>query len=480
MFRMKKRAMGWVACGLLLTPTSCSSTRAVVDAATIDAVRGDGQEADAPGADGALDGPGVDASADTFPAGVGWALAAGGNGQDRGVAVALSKGGETCVGGHFSGTAVFGATTLQGSGGFVGKIDAAGTWLWVVPVTGTSNTVDGVAVDDAGSCHVTGAYGGTVTLGATTLTSPGVDAFVGKLDGAGAWVWAVSSKTASAAMGFGIAVDGAGEVHVTGSFDGPTTFGVTALAPAGGKDIFVARVKDGAWLSAVSAGGAGDDRGNAVAVDGAGAAVVTGQIAGTASFGSTTLTAQGETDLFVARLDGQDAWTWAIAAGSSGADSASAIALDGAGNAVVTGYVVGSAAFGGTTLPTGGLVARVGASGAWLSAVTSGTSSLGVALDGAGTSTVTGYFHSTASFGATTLSSEGFADVYVAALDPAGTWGWAVSAEAGNGQRRGSAVAANASGQVVTTGFFAGTASFGATTLTSSPGSMDIFVWRVK
>jgi hypothetical protein len=92
-----------------------------------------------------------------------------------------------------------------------------------------------------------------------------------------------------------IAVDGAGAVYMTGTFSGTLSFnpaGGANLTSAGGNDIFVLKLDtNGVFQWAVSAGGTGDDSGNGIAVDGFGDVYVTGSIAaGTATFGDPTHT----------------------------------------------------------------------------------------------------------------------------------------------------------------------------------------------
>jgi len=95
------------------------------------------------------------------------------------------------------------------------------------------------------------------------------------------------------------------------------------------------------------AGGAGADQGNAVAVDTAGNIYVTGYFSGTVHFGSFSLTAVADKDIFVGKKDKFGRWLWVKRAGGSGAaDEGRAIALDAAGNIYVAGVFEGSADFG--------------------------------------------------------------------------------------------------------------------------------------
>ena len=110
-------------------------------------------------------------------------------------------------------------------------------------------------------------------------------------------------------------MDGSGISYVTGSFNGPATFGAgesneTTLTGAGFADIFVAMYDNsGTLLRVKSAGGTNGDNGFGIAVDGSGNSYVTGFFNGTAIFGAgegneTTLTSAGFTDIFVAKFQG--------------------------------------------------------------------------------------------------------------------------------------------------------------------------------
>ena len=146
-------------------------------------------------------------------------------------------------------------------------------------------------------------------------------------------------------MGTGIAVDAVGNAYVTGAYpfarlpDGQRV----AADPGGGGDGFVAKLRsDGsALVFSTYLGGSGDDGGLGIAVDVAGNAYVTGY---TASYDfPTTNPSQptyraGSNDGFVAKLrsDGS-ALVFSTYLGGSGWDSAASIAVDGTGNAYVTG-----------------------------------------------------------------------------------------------------------------------------------------------
>ncbi len=114
-------------------------------------------------------------------------------------------------------------------------------------------------MDSAGNSHVTGLFFGTATFGTTRLTSKGkYDIFVAKVDPYGKFLWVISMGGSSWDTGYSISVDGAGNSHVTGNFSGTATFGPATLTSNGTTDIFVARVgPTGKLVWVTSAGGEG-------------------------------------------------------------------------------------------------------------------------------------------------------------------------------------------------------------------------------
>ena len=129
------------------------------------------------------------------------------------------------------------------------------------------------------------------------------------------WAKRAGGTSSICAEGIGIALDGAGNSHVTGLFCGSATFGSgeaneTTLTSAGSSDIFVAKYdRHGLLLWAKRAGGTNVDEGHGIAVDGAGNSYVTGDFSGSATFGpgeanETTLTSTGLVNIFVAKFKG--------------------------------------------------------------------------------------------------------------------------------------------------------------------------------
>ncbi len=104
------------------------------------------------------------------------------------------------------------------------------------------------------------------------------DAYVAKLTPAGALAWAKSMGGSTNDYAYAMVVDARDNVYVTGSFGSTANFGGVSLASAGGSDVFVAKLSGGTGsvVWAYRMGGVGDDLGEGIAVDGLGNVYVTG------------------------------------------------------------------------------------------------------------------------------------------------------------------------------------------------------------
>jgi len=407
---------------------------------------------------------------------------------------ALSDGG-AMVAGSFTGTTSFGSASLTSAGAadvFVARVNVDGSWVWATRGGGPDGAAArGVSALADGGAVVAGAFVGTASFGDADLTSSSIfsDVFVARVNANGTWGWAARAGGTAfdVAEATGVSALGDGGAIVTGFFDGTISFGATALTSAdGSSDVFVARVDgDGSWVWAARAGGSALDAAWGVSAFGDGSAIVVGGFNGSASFGGSTLTSAGSDDVFVARVGADGSWVWAARAGGTAVDQARGVSVVSDGGAIVTGRFTGTASFGGSTLTSAGsddvFVARVGADGSWVWATSAGGSSFDQAWDVSalsdGSAIVVGYIFGTASFGGTSLTSAGGGDAFVARVSANGTWEWAVR---GGGPAVDQALGVSASGDggAFVAGSFEGTASFGGVAL-SSAGERNAFVARV-
>jgi len=361
-------------------------------------------------------------------------------------------------------------------------------WEWSVGAGGYSLDYGYcIATDNSSDCYVIGKFFATAVFGSTTLTSYGaMDIFVAKLDNKGEWQWAVNAGGGGADAGSSIAVDELGNSYITGVFYDVAWFGNITLTSIGGPadpDVFVAKLDtNGTWQWAVRGGGYIGDAGYGIAVDDSGNSYVTGHFMYSAYFGTFHLTSQGSADVFVAKLDTNGTWIWAVSGGGSQPDYVCDIAVDTNGNTYLTGDFESSATFGTETITSLGnadvFIAKLDSNGAWIWARSGGSSSIergyDIALDGNDNAYVTGVFLVSITFGTTTLSSQGSWDVYVVKIDSNGGWHWVVSA--GSSSTEGAwGIAVNNSGSPFISGVFDGTITIGTTTITTQ-GTHDVFV----
>lgn len=372
----------------------------------------------------------------------------------------------------------------------------------------------------------------TADFGPFTLSgyAPSVatgDIFVAALDGNGTWLWA---RRAGSAGGHdfapGLAVTGSGtaaQVFISGycsvSTTVPMQFGTISLpgySTSVGNDLFVASLDaSGNWLwarragSTLGAAGTADEMADNLVATGTGAAARVFMLGTyyatttvTAEFGPFTLAgynASGSADLFVAALDASGTWLWAKRAGGPGYDFCYGAKATGSGastriytTGTFTGSTTNTAAFGTTALPGYGTtagsdayVAALDGSGNWLWAKRMGSSAgedncWSVDVAGSGPSArlyiagdYTASTATTADFGGGMLRGFGTtasADVFVAALDTAGTW-LALQRAGGTGADRAFSLSVAAQGctdRLLVGGSFGGSLTAGATTLTGT------------
>ena len=282
--------------------------------------------------------------------------------------------------------------------------------------------------------------------------------------------WGYSAGGTLAEEGAGIAVDGSGNVYVTGKFSDTVSFMGSTIKSQAGFDGFVASISPAGklnWVKTLS--GPGAVLPLDIAVDSAGNSFVVGKFTQSIKAGTKTLTALKSYDGFVLKMDAKGDALWAEGAKGAGSGEVTSVALDSAGDAHIAGK--GTAVLGGTTVNGPIYVAKVSstASWKWSTRVGGETNTVvgSVALDSVGNSYVVGGFRSTGTFGSKTSISKGMQDIFVAKVTSSGSLGWVTTA-GGIGEDHGYAVAVDASGKIQITGSFGyanASAAFGSFTL---------------
>jgi len=368
-----------------------------------------------------------------------------GNGEDGALAIAVDGSGNVYVTGYDygSGTSYDYATI---------KYDPAGNQLWVKRYNGPGNSYDGataIALDGSGNVYVTGeSYGsGTFTDYATIKYDP---------SGNQLWVKTYNGPGNGSDEAYAIAVDGSGNVYVTGRSESSSAAGsdyATVKYDSLGNQL---------WVQIYNGPGNDYDEAYAIAVDGSGNVYVTGY-----SYGSGTSSDYATIKYYP---NGDTAWVRRYNGPGNSFDEAYAIAVDGSGNVYVTGYSWGS----GTSYDYATIKYDPAGNQLWVQRYNGPGNSqdraYAIAVDGSGNVYVAGY-----SYGSGTDD-----DYATIKYDPAGTQLWVKRYNGpGNSYDIAYAIALDGSGNVYVTGQSKGSGtSYDYATIKYDPAGNQLWVKR--
>lgn len=272
-------------------------------------------------------------------------------------AVAVDGAGNALVTGVFESNIDLGGPQLisfsDGAHAFALKLSPAGDRLWDAALEDAEWR--SIAVQANGDAVVAGHITAQLVVGGIPLPFGGArDVVVARLNGAtGARAWIKSFGDGAIQEAHGVAVNGAGEILVTGSFAGtlamppaPPGPGLTSL---GGTDAFVAKLApDGTpiWLKQI--GGVNDQSGRAIAVDPAGNILVAGVFREAIQIdGDSHTTASNADNVFVTKLAAGGNLLWSRSFGDAGQQDVRGLAVGAAGRIYLAGHFYGEIDFGG-------------------------------------------------------------------------------------------------------------------------------------
>ena len=284
-------------------------------------------------------------------------------------AITTDATGNLYVTGSFDGTVDFdpgpGTFNITNSGSFdsnfICKLDADGNFLWATNTTSNnSQAIASIAVDAAQNLYTLGHFRGTVDFdpgtGTSSLTPLGQwDVYLSKTDANGNFISVQRLGGTDFDFGGSIGIDAAGNVYLSGVFQGTADFdpgaGTSNMTSTGLRDIFVVKLaSNGSFIWAKRLGEATtDELGMAIETDASGNIFATGLYSGTWDFDPSisvfNLTSSGGTDFYLLHLTADGDFVWAKSMGSSTHDDrVTDLALDPTG-VYAAGYFNGTADF---------------------------------------------------------------------------------------------------------------------------------------
>ncbi|MEN8956604.1 MAG: SBBP repeat-containing protein, partial [Flavobacteriales bacterium] len=298
-----------------------------------------------------------------------WAKSFGGRNTDQGYSIAVDGIGNVYSTGRFTGSVDFdpggsGSSNLNSytlSHFYVKKLNSLGNFVWVKEIKEAGYvSKSSISVDGSGNVYTLGGFTGTVDFNpgsaVSNRTSNGrQDIFIQKLNSAGNYVWAKSFGGTGYDYGLSISVDGLGNIHTTGRFDGTVDFdpggGVNNLTSSSSYSAYVQKLNTGGHLVwAKSMAGAGPSQGNSISVDGTGNVYTIGEYRGIIPFniglGTSSITSQGtEYDVYVQKLNAGGNLVWAKSLGGPQREYGAAISVNHQGDVYTTGRFQGTVDF---------------------------------------------------------------------------------------------------------------------------------------
>lgn len=294
-----------------------------------------------------------------------WARQAGGPDYDEPWGLALDAAGNVYTCGEFAsavvdfdpGPGVFNVNSKGNTDAFILKLDAAGNFVWVKQIGGTSlERAHAITVDAPGNIYVTGDFFDFAVdfdpgPGTYNLPNSGTgDIFVMKLDPAGDFVWARQMGGINNEQGNCIAVDAAGNVYTSGHFLGPGDYdpgpGVFTLSSISNTAIFISKLDaSGNFVWAKQFSGTVSDpmvnNGSSLAIDAAQNLYITGGFVNTVDFdpgpGTRNLTSAGWWDIYIAVLNPAGDLLTVKQMGGNYIDAGADLAIDGNGSVYLAG-----------------------------------------------------------------------------------------------------------------------------------------------
>lgn len=334
----------------------------------------------------------------------------------------------------------------------------------------------------------------------------GIDCYITKLNSDGGFEWAISIAGPNNDQGFDVICSESDNIYVTGYFQGTVDFdpsdAVHEVTAEGGEDCFILKLDaNGNFLWVSILGDGSDDNGKVITVDSDENIYISGFYKGTVDFDPGPdffdITAEGEEDVFIQKLDSEGNFIWAKSIGGEDKDDVEAICIDAFNNVYIGGNFEGTSDFDPSddvvTFTAAGYfddyIVKLNSDGIFEWALTVGgvlgDELIDLAVDSDGDLYSTGFFNSTIDvdpgMGVLEFNPSGSSDLFIQKLDTDGNLIWAkqtgdVDQEVVYG------FDLDELNNVYTTGYFVGTTDFnpnaGVFNITSE-GAGDCFIQKL-
>ena len=434
-----------------------------------------------------------------YPQAFQWAKDIKSVGFDEGLDLVTDPDGYVYVGGQIEFDADFGNNVILHSAGkhdiFIAKYDPIGNLVWAKRAGGKGgDKAHSIALDGSGHIFAVGEFEDTSYWDGIMKATPGMginNMFVAKYDTSGSVMWVRNISAGSGPLhtrGYGVTCDAQGNVYACGGTNGDAYYNGTFLfTTAGDYDGTVVKFDpNGNFCWARRMGGVGSDKAYGIASDNNGSIYVTGYFVGTADFASSrTLVGNGHTDIFLAKFDTAGTLQWVKQAGDTGFDRGWDVTINVNGQIVITGEFQ-TGYFGSNLVHSHGnedmFLAAYDNNGNNLWALSGGgvedDIGRGVSHDNSGNIYVVGDYASTGSFPPLSVSSNGFADIFLAKYSSTGIdLDW-IRTVGGHDNDRGRGVGADNAGNIYICGEFVDSTRFDSFNLIGDT-LLDIFVAKV-
>ena len=358
---------------------------------------------------------------------------------------------------------------------------------WTISEGGISSDFSFCVTSDSyGNVYTIGMFNDTVDfdpgIGVFQLASNGLtDIYVQKLDPQGNLIWVKQMGGAFADYGYSIVTDDLGNVYTTGNFHDSVDFdpgsGSDILVANGDiteEDIFIQKLDANGnlvWVKQI--GGLFRDSGNSIDIDELGNIYIAGLFSDQVDFdpgiATNTVNSNGDTDIFILKLDNNGNFVWVKTMGGPMEDQGRCIDVDSQGNSHVTGMFEMTVDFdptqGPNTLTSNGLedvfVLKLDVDGNlnWVNSISGPQSDVCIAIchDNFGNVITTGHFQDSTDLDPSSMEqyslSSGDYDVFVQKLNSDGQLVWAKTM-GGSNIDKGVSLDADQFGNIYTTGIF--------------------------